>query len=72
VADQLPTGTAVLVQTTSDVIDVINGFSPVVVPWVSPDGWTLNWVVMAIVVPRTRDDYDGNSGICTITSAADA
>ena len=63
-ADKIPTDYTILVQKTSDVVDIIMGQSPTVIPWTSADGFTLYWMVMAIVVPRVRDDYDGNSGIC--------
>jgi hypothetical protein len=62
-ADQMPANTVVLIQLTSDVIDMVTGLAPTVVPWTSVDGFTLFWMVMAIMVPRVRDDYDGNSGI---------
>ena len=62
-ADMMPASTAVLVQMTSDVVEVINGQAPTVIPWTSLDGFTLFWLVMAIQVPRVRSDYDGNSGI---------
>jgi hypothetical protein len=65
VADRLPTDRTVLVQMTSDVIDVIDGQRPTVVPWTSPSGFTLFWAVMAIVIPRIRKDYDSNKGIVT-------
>jgi hypothetical protein len=39
------------------------GQAPTVIPWTSADGFTLYWMVMAIVVPRVRSDFDGNSGI---------
>lgn len=67
VADQFPgasTGTqCALVQMTSDVVDMIDGQRPTVIPWTSVDGLTLYWMVLAIMVSRVRDDYDGNSGI---------
>lgn len=63
VADRLPANTTVLMQMTSNVVDIIDGQRPVVVPWTSPDGFTLFWMVMAIMVPRIKSDYDGNSGI---------
>lgn len=63
-ADQLPAGTVVMLQLTSDVADMIMGQPPTLLSWVSPDGFTLYWMVMAIQVPRIRDDYDGNSGVC--------
>ena len=68
VADRMPnaaTGQQIaLVQMTDDVCDMIVGQSPTVVPWTSNDGFTLFWLVMAIMIPRFRDDYDGNSGVC--------
>jgi hypothetical protein len=64
VADQLGTDRTALVQMTSDVIQAVRGQDPTVIPWTSPSGFTLYWLVMAIIVPRIRDDYDGNSGIC--------
>lgn len=68
VADRMPnaaTGTqCALVQMTSDVVELVTGQSPTVIPWTSLDGFTLYWLVMAIMVPRVRSDYDGNSGIC--------
>lgn len=55
---------AVLVQMTSDVVDLVNGQAPTVIPWTSLDGFTIHNIVMAIMIPRVRSDYDGNSGIC--------
>jgi hypothetical protein len=64
VADLLPVDRTVLLQMTSDVVDVIDGQRPTVVPWTSPSGFTLFWCVMAIIIPRIRSaDYEGNSGI---------
>lgn len=68
VADQFPGASTgkqfALVQMTSDVVQMVTGQSPTVIPWTSIDGFTLYWMVMAIMVPRVRDDYDGNSGVC--------
>jgi len=69
VADMMPAGKVALVQMTSDVIDMVNGQSPTVIPWTSQDGFTLFWLVMAIMVPRVRSDYDSASGICIGTLA---
>jgi hypothetical protein len=69
--DAMPAGTVALVQMTSDVIEIIDGQPPTVIPWTSLDGFTLYWLVMAIMVPRVRSDYDGNSGI-VIGNAAGA
>jgi hypothetical protein len=48
---------------TSDVLEMVYGQPPTVIPWTSIDGFTLYWLVMAIMIQRVRSDYDGNSGI---------
>jgi len=57
------------VQMTSDVVEIVNGQPPTVIPWTSLDGFTLYWLIMAIQVPRVRSDYDGNSGVCIGTKS---
>ncbi len=78
VADMMPAGNGAtppigakvaLVQMTSDVVEMVVGQKPTVIPWTSLDGFTINNLVMAIMVPRVRSDYDGNSGICVGTTA---
>jgi len=66
-ADLMPATKVVLVQMTSDVIDMVVGQRPTVIPWTSIDGFTFYNLVMAIMIPRVRSDYDGNSGICVGT-----
>ncbi len=61
--DAMPAGTVALVQMTSDVVQVINGQPPTVVPWTSLDGFVIHNLVMAIMIARFRFDADGNSGI---------
>jgi hypothetical protein len=67
-ADMMPNAStgvqAVLVQMTSDVVDIVTGQPPTVIPWTSLDGFTIHNLVMTIQIPRVRSDYDGNSGIC--------
>ena len=67
VADRMPgasTGTqAVLVQMTSDVVEMVKGLPPTVIPWTSLDGFTLYWLVLAIMIQRVRSNYEGSSGI---------
>lgn len=67
VSDRMPNATtgvqAVLMQMTNDVVDMVTGQAPTVIPWTSNDGFTLFWLVMAIMIPRFKSDYDGNSGI---------
>ncbi len=78
VADLLPAGNnaapsignkVVLLQMTSDVVDIVIGQQPTVIPWTSLDGFMIHNIVMAIIVPRVRSDYEGNSGICVGTTA---
>lgn len=66
-ADMLPANTVVLLEMSSDVVDMVDGQAPTVIPWRSVDGFQLFWMVMAIMIPRVKDDYDGNSGICVGT-----
>lgn len=63
VTDMMPAATVAMVQMTSDVIEIVNGQPPTVIPWTSLDGFTVHNLVMAIMVPRVRSDYNGNSGI---------
>jgi hypothetical protein len=58
-----------LVQMTSDVIDMVVGQYPTVIPWTSLDGFTIHNLVMAILIPRVRSDYNGDSGIVIGTTA---
>lgn len=69
VADLLPATKAVLVQMTSDVVDVVVGQPPTVIPWTSLDGFSIHNLIMAIMIPRVRSDYNGDSGICVGTTA---
>lgn len=59
------TGTNVLmIQMTSDVVDMIDGIQPTMVMWESHGGMQTNFKVMAIMVPRVRQgDYNSQSGI---------
>lgn len=67
VADMLPTNKVVLVQMTSDVVDIVVGQPPTVIPWTSLDGFSIHNLIMAIMIPRVRSDYNGDSGICVGT-----
>lgn len=58
-----------IVQMTSDVIDMVVGQRPTVIPWTSLDGFTFFNLVMAIMIPRVRSDYNGDSGVCVGTLA---
>jgi len=63
VADRIPADTAILVQMTNDTVEMIDGQAPTVIPWTSASGFVMFWLVLAIMIPRVRDDYDQNSGV---------
>ena len=52
-----------LVQTTSDVVQIIDGIQPTMVEWESHGGFQHNFKIFAIMLPRVRSDGNGNSGI---------
>lgn len=56
-------GVAILVQVTSDVIDMIDGIQPTMVMWESQGGFLINFKVLAIMVPRIKDTMTDQSGI---------
>lgn len=63
-ADQLPSNRVVVVQMTSDVMDIVVGQMPIPVSWEDGPGWNRNFVILAFLIPRVKDTYSGQSGIC--------
>lgn len=61
--DTLPSTKVVLAQMTKDVMDLVDGIRPTVIPYTSATGLTFRNICLAIQIPRFRTDYDGNSGI---------
>lgn len=61
--DRLPANKTLLVQMTSDVVDVIVGQQPIPVSWQPEPGWLYNFVVLACVVTRVKTNAEGNTGI---------
>ncbi len=57
----------VLVQMTKDVVDMIDGIQPTLVQWSDGSGFITNFKVMAIMLPRIRNDYENQSGIVHAT-----
>lgn len=60
-------GSVLLVQMTADVIQMIDGIQPTTVQWESHGGFVLNFKVIAIMLPRVRNDSEGQSGIVHYT-----
>jgi len=52
-----------LVQLSSDTVEMVNGFGPTMVEWETKGGFELNFKIMSIMVPRIRADRLGQSGI---------
>lgn len=67
--DYMPVNKVAMVQMTKDVVDVLIGQEPATLRWSSLDGMHLYFLVLACIVPRFRDDYEGNSGIVIGTMA---
>jgi uncharacterized linocin/CFP29 family protein len=53
----------ILVQMTSDVIELIDGIQPMMVEWESHGGFVMHFKILAIMVPRIRNDQANQSGI---------
>jgi hypothetical protein len=68
-ADMMPSNKVILVQMTKDVLDIVTGQTPTVIPWTSLSGMTFHNLIMAIMVPRIKWDYNNKSGICIGTIA---
>jgi len=56
-------GQVILVQMTSETVDLIVGMQPTVVHWESQGGMVHNFKVMAILVPRLKSDQGGRTGL---------
>lgn len=61
--DMMPATKIVMIRLASDVVDIIVGQQPTVIPFTSLDGFTLYNVILACMVPRFKSDSDGNSGV---------
>jgi uncharacterized linocin/CFP29 family protein len=64
--NRLTTG-ALLVQMSSDVVEIIDGLAPTMVEWDSHAGFQHNFKIFAIQLPRVRANGDGQTGIAHIS-----
>lgn len=62
-ADMLPANQTVMLQMTNDVVDMVVGQEPTVVPWWSPSGFRYYAVVMAILIHRIKSNFEEGCGI---------
>ncbi len=59
----LADNTVLLVQMTPDVVQMIDGIQPTMVQWDSHGGMVTNFKIIAIMLPRFRNDSENQSGI---------
>jgi hypothetical protein len=59
----LTASNVLLVQMSSDVVDLVDGMQPTTVEWEGEGGMVTNFKVMAIMIPRIKNDYVHQSGI---------
>lgn len=53
-----------------ETVDIIDGIQPVLLSWEDRGGLVVNFIVMAIVVPRVKADQAGNSGVAHFVNAS--
>lgn len=56
-------GEVIMVELSSDVVDMIDGMQPTMIEWESEGGMMINFKIMAIMAPRMKSDAAGQSGI---------
>lgn len=61
--NRLTAPNVLLIQMTSDVVDMVSGMQPTVLQWESHGGMVTNFKVMSMMVPRIKDDKADQSGI---------
>ena len=67
VVDRAPADSIALVQMSNDTVDLVDGMPIQNVEWSTEGGFVHNYKVMTIQVPRIKSDYNGTSGIVTMT-----
>ncbi len=60
---RLTVSNVLLVQFTSDVVDMLDGLQPTTVMWESKGGMLVHFKVMAIMAPRVKADQTGQCGV---------
>lgn len=63
VVDQMPASEVVLVQTTTDVIRIVQGLAMQNIQWSQEGGFVNKFKVISIQVPQIRSDQNGRTGI---------
>ena len=68
-SDFLVAGNGILLQMTSNVVDLRMALPLTNREWDTPDGQATMWKVMVSMTGRLKSDYDGNAGIAHVTAA---
>lgn len=63
VADKLTASNAVMVDLTTETVEMVVGFEPRTIEWQEQGGMVTIYQVLTIMVPRIRADQDGRCGI---------
>lgn len=66
-SDVLATGNVLMVQMTSDVLDLAMAQDVTTIQWASPSGWTNYFQFFGAYAPRLKSDFDGRCGILHAT-----
>ncbi len=61
--NRMTAGEVIMIQMTSNVVEMVTGMQPTTLQWESHGGMITNFKVMAMMVPRIRDDKANQSGI---------
>lgn len=64
-SDYLPADRTVMLEMSSQVVDVVRGDEPTLISWQDAPGWVFHYAVMACMVPRVKDTQEDQSGIVT-------
>ena len=67
VLNKLPADTVLMVQLTSDVVRLVEGFDLQAVEWQTEGGTLTKYKIMSIVVPQIRSDRNGKCGIVQLS-----
>lgn len=61
--------TLIMVELKPETAQAVNGMAITVIQWETMGGMQLNFIVMCIMVPRLRYDYNGNTGLLHATTS---
>jgi uncharacterized linocin/CFP29 family protein len=67
VSDALEATDVLMIQMTSDTLDLAVASDSTTIQWASPSGWTNFFQVFAAWAPRLKSDFDGRTGILHAT-----